>query len=74
MEKSWLVWEGAHLVNYLLHIILLNVFLYLGVSKAWAPVPGVLRIAIPVNFYLFGLSLNIKSYERRETCDCSSLL
>ena len=28
---------GAHLVNYLLHIILLNVFLYLGVSKAWAP-------------------------------------
>lgn len=24
---------GAHLVNYLLHIILLNVFLYLGVLK-----------------------------------------
>ena len=40
---------GAHLVNYLLHIILLNVFLYLGVSKAWAPVP-VFEIAIPVNF------------------------
>ena len=40
---------GAHLVNYLLHIILLNVFLYLGVSNAWAPVP-VFAIAIPVNF------------------------
>ena len=40
---------GAHLVNYLLHIILLNVFLYLGVSKAWAPVL-VFAIAIPVNF------------------------
>lgn len=40
---------GAHLVNYLLHIILLNVFLYLGVSKAWVPVP-VFAIAIPVNF------------------------
>lgn len=40
---------GAHLVNYLLHIILLNVFLYLGVSKAWAPVP-VFAIVIPVNF------------------------
>lgn len=40
---------GAHLVNYLLHIILLNVFLYLGVSKAWAPVP-VFAITIPVNF------------------------
>ena len=48
---SWkkLVGMGAHLVNYLLHIILLNVFLYLGVSKAWAPVP-VFAIAIPVNF------------------------
>ena len=40
---------GAHLVNYLLHIILLNVFLYLGVSKAWAPVP-VFAIGIPGNF------------------------
>ena len=40
---------GAHLVNYMLHIILLNVFLYLGVSKAWAPVT-VFAIAIPVNF------------------------
>ena len=36
---------GAHLVNYLLHIILLNVFLYLGVSKAWAPVPVFARFA-----------------------------
>lgn len=42
---------GAHLVNYLLHIILLNVFLYLGISKTWAPVP-VFAIAIPVNFLL----------------------
>ena len=40
---------GAHLVNYLWHIILVNVFLYPGVSKAWAPVP-VFAIAIPVNF------------------------
>ena len=40
---------GAHLVNYLLHIIQLNVFLYLGVSKEWASVP-VFAIAIPVNF------------------------
>ena len=64
---------GAHLVNYLLHIILLNVFLYLGVSKAWAPVP-VFAIAIPVNFLFVRFVFNIKSYERRETCDCSSLL
>lgn len=42
---------GAHLVNYLLHICLLNVFLWLGISKAWVPVP-VFAIAVPVNFLL----------------------
>lgn len=42
---------GAHLINYLLHIALLNAFIYLGISKTWAPVP-VFAIAIPVNFIL----------------------
>lgn len=42
---------GAHLVNYLLHIGLLNAFLWLGLSKPFAPVP-VFAIAIPVNFLL----------------------
>lgn len=42
---------GAHLVNFLLHMGLLNLFLWLGVSKALAPVP-VFAIAIPVNFLL----------------------
>lgn len=42
---------GAHLVNYLLHIVLLNVFIYFGLSKTWAPIP-VFAIAIPVNFIL----------------------
>ena len=42
---------GAHLVNYLLHMILLNLFLWMGISKALAPVP-VFAIAIPVNFLL----------------------
>lgn len=42
---------GAHLVNYLLHIGLLNTFLWLGLSKPFAPVP-VFAIAIPVNFLL----------------------
>ena len=40
---------GAHLVNYLLHMVLMNLFLYVGVSNAWAPLP-VFAIAIPVNF------------------------
>lgn len=42
---------GAHLINFLLHMILLNIFLYLGISKTWAPVP-VFAIVIPVNFLL----------------------
>lgn len=42
---------GAHLCNYLLHMGLLNLFLWLGVSKALAPIP-VFAIAIPVNFLL----------------------
>ena len=42
---------GAHLFNYLLHISLLNTFLWLGLSKTLAPIP-VFAIAIPVNFLL----------------------
>lgn len=42
---------GAHLVNYLLHMALFNIFLWMGVPKDLAPVP-VFAIAIPVNFLL----------------------
>lgn len=42
---------GAHAVNYLLHLALLNLFLWLGVRKEWAPFP-VFAIAVPVNFLL----------------------
>ena len=42
---------GAHLINYLLHIGLLNLFLWIGLSKPLAPIP-VFAIAIPVNFLL----------------------
>lgn len=42
---------GAHIVNYFLHILLLNQFLWLGVPKVFAPFP-VFAIAIPVNFLL----------------------
>jgi putative flippase GtrA len=42
---------GAHLVNYLLHLLLLNLFLRLGVDKELAPLP-VYAIAIPLNFLL----------------------
>lgn len=42
---------GAHVVNFLLHLLLLNLFLWMGVSKELAPVP-VFAIAIPINFIL----------------------
>ena len=42
---------GAHVNNYLLQMILLNLFLYLGVSETLAPIP-VYLIAVPVNFIL----------------------
>ena len=41
----------AHLTNYLLSIVLLNIFLWLGVKAELAPIP-VLLIAGPVNFLL----------------------
>ena len=41
----------SHGVNYLLHILLLNIFLYCGLSRTWAPIP-VFCIVIPVNFIL----------------------
>lgn len=53
-KPSWskaLGFGGAHLVNYLLHIGLLNLFIWLGVSKPLAPFP-VFAIAIPINFLL----------------------
>jgi len=42
---------GAHVINYLLHMTLLNLFLYIGIRKTLAPIP-VFAIAIPVNFLL----------------------
>lgn len=42
---------ASHAVNYLLHMLLLNLFIRLGVPSSLAPVP-VYCIAIPVNFIL----------------------
>ncbi|MBQ8939307.1 MAG: GtrA family protein [Paludibacteraceae bacterium] len=42
---------ASHAINYLLHILLLNLFLWLGCSDAVAPVP-VFCIVVPVNFIL----------------------
>ncbi len=51
---------GAHGVNYVLHIALLNLFLWLGVPSALAPAP-VFAVAIPVNFLLVRFVFKKKS-------------
>ena len=47
----------AHLVNYILHVSLLNLFLWMGISNVYAPIP-VFCIAIPVNFLLVRFVFN----------------
>ena len=41
----------SHVINYLLQIGTLNLFLWLGISRQWAPVP-MFCICVPVNFIL----------------------
>ncbi len=50
-KRNGIGFAGAHLFNYLFQMGLLNLFLWLGVSKALAPLP-VYCIAVPVNFIL----------------------
>ncbi len=49
--KKALGFGFSHLINYLLHLFLFNVFLHWGISKELAPLL-VLSIAVPVNFLL----------------------
>lgn len=49
--KSGIGFGGAHLVNYLMHMVLFNFFLWLGLSRELAPF-AVLAIAVPTNFVL----------------------
>ena len=41
----------SHVLNYTLHIVFLNLYLYLGFSKALAPAP-VYATVVPINFIL----------------------
>lgn len=41
----------AHALNYLNHIVLLHIFLWLGINRAWVPIP-VNCIAVPINFLM----------------------
>ena len=55
----------SHGINYLLHMGLLNLFLWLGLSEIWAPVP-VFCIAIPVNFILVRYVFTSKYFKRKD--------
>lgn len=41
----------SHAVNYVLQMLTLNFFIWLGIDKQWAPVP-MFAVCVPVNFLL----------------------
>lgn len=41
----------SHLVNWTLQSIFLNIFLWMGIPKAWAPLP-MFAVCVPINFLL----------------------
>lgn len=51
----------SHFVNYMLHMVLLNLFLSLGAHKLVAPVL-VMSIAVPVNFLLLRFVFKSKHF------------
>lgn len=62
---------GAHLINYGMHILLLNFFLLVGTPEKLAPIP-VFCIVIPVNFILVRFVFkNIK--DEKNQCDSTLL-
>ena len=57
--KRGIGFGGAHLFNYLFQIVLLNIFISIGLSKTFAPVP-VYLIAVPVNFMIVRMAFQRK--------------
>ena len=49
--KKGVGFGASHVINYLLHVILLSVFIKLGINEDLAPIP-VFCIVIPINFLL----------------------
>lgn len=55
---------GAHGINFILHMGLLNLFLCLAIPKNWIPLP-VYLIAMPVNFILVRIAFLYNKKPRR---------
>ena len=53
----------SHVINYLLHIVLLTFFLWIGIPNTWAPIP-VFCIVIPINFSLVRFVFKSKHFEK----------
>lgn len=49
--KNGIGFSVTNLINYGLHILFLNLVLWLGISEKWAPIP-VYCIVVPINFLL----------------------
>ncbi len=41
----------SHVVNYTLQMLTLNLFLWMGIGKQWAPIP-MFCVCVPINFLL----------------------
>lgn len=55
----------SHLVNYLLHMLFLNLFLYLGLSETIAPL-FVFAVVVPINFLLVRFVFKSKRFKSQE--------
>ena len=47
----------CHVINWLLQLVLLNIFIYLGMNNIIAPIP-VMAISVPVNFLMVRFVMN----------------
>lgn len=54
--QNGIKFAGAHLVNYFVHMFLLNIFIYIGIPGIIAPI-FVFPIAIIINFFMVRLAL-----------------
>lgn len=50
----------SHAVNYALQMLTLNLFIWIGVAKQWAPIP-MFCVCVPVNFILVRYFLKQRS-------------
>ena len=55
----------SHGINYVLHMVLLNLFLRLGLSETLAPIP-VYCIAVPINFIMVRYVFRSIWFQRNE--------